>query len=375
MATRAKWRVTMFEQTEKTVQVRRLKLMLTGGGTAGHVMPHIAMLPHYHALGWDVRYIGSAGIERQLVTQAGLPFFKIAAGKLRRYVSFKNLLDIFNVALGTLQSLVILARNRPDVVFSKGGFVSVPVAVAGWLLRIPVISHESDLTPGLATKIISRFSRVILTSFPESARYVANAHLVGIPIRDELKTGSREEGLRLCGFAAAADPPVVLVMGGSQGAQRINDTLHELLPELVTRFRIIHLTGQGKALPFAHSHYKAFDFLGSELKHVLAAADVVVSRAGANSIFELRALQKPMLLIPLEVGSRGDQVDNAISFVARQHALMVRETELTSQILARAIDTLVANADRLRKTLAAAEHDDPAAAIISMIQNIVPSTP
>lgn len=325
------------------------KIVLTGGGTAGHVMPNLALMPQLAAAGFEIHYVGSAGIEQELSEKAGLPFHCIASGKLRRYMSVKNFFDIFKVIVGLLQSVGILLKLRPQVIFSKGGFVAVPVTVAGWILGIPVVSHESDYTPGLANRIIARFAKKLLYSFPETARHIpaSKGVLVSTPIRAELFTGQRQVGLDLCGFAG--DVPVILVMGGSQGAQRLNDALLGALPELVKKFCVVHLTGKGKLIPFSHSRYRAFEFLGSELKDVFAVTDLVVCRSGANSIFEMLALKIPMILVPLEVGSRGDQVLNANSFQSRGWAVVLRETNMSAADLANAIENTFLKSADMRK--------------------------
>ena len=321
----------------------KIRIALTGGGTAGHVMPNLALVPELVTNQFEVHYIGSGGIEKELAQKAGLPFHQIVSGKLRRYASIENFFDIFKVGFGLLQSVFILLKLRPQVIFSKGGFVAVPVAVAGRILGIPVVSHESDYTPGLANRIIAKFAKRLLYSFAETAKHIpaSKGVLVPTPIRAELFTGSRDAGLKLCGFTG--DAPVILVMGGSQGAQRLNDALLAVLPELVQNFCVVHLTGKGKMIAFSHPRYRGFEFLGSELKDVFAATDIVVCRAGANSIFEMLALKIPMILVPLEVGSRGDQVLNANSFVARGWAELLRESTMTPVTLKQTIQRVYEN--------------------------------
>jgi UDP-N-acetylglucosamine--N-acetylmuramyl-(pentapeptide) pyrophosphoryl-undecaprenol N-acetylglucosamine transferase len=329
---------------------------LTGGGTAGHVWPHFALLPTLTARGWRAFYIGGTGMERGLVTAEGLEYHAIASGKLRRYLSLQNLLDLFKVFWGTLEALWVLARKRPDVVFSKGGFVAVPVAVAAWLLRIPVVSHESDVTPGLANRLIKPFSRQLLYTFPETAKHLGGAaEHVGTPIRPALLAGDAKRGEALCGFAPEPGVPTVLVMGGSQGAARLNEALARILPWLTSWARVVHLTGQGKDLGLSGPRYKAFEFVREEMPHLMALADLAVTRAGANSIFELLALAKPMLLVPLEVGSRGDQVVNAASFTRNGWAMTLRETELTEATLEDALTRLRDGADEMRTKQRAAD--------------------
>lgn len=346
---------------------QKIRIAMTGGGTAGHVMPNLALVPGLVANQFEIHYIGSSGIERDLITKAGIPFHQIVSGKLRRYASVENFLDIFKVGWGLLQSIGILLRLKPQVIFSKGGFVAVPVAVAGRILGIPVVSHESDYTPGLANRIIARFAKKLLYSFPETAKHIpaGKGVLVPTPIRSELFTGSKDMGLRFCGFSG--DAPVVLVMGGSQGAQRLNDALLAALPELVKTFCVVHLTGKGKLIPFANPRYRAFEFVGPELKDIYAATDLVVCRAGANSIFEMLALRIPMILIPLEVGSRGDQVLNAKSFQGRGWAELLRESNMTSEDLRQSIHKLY---DR-RAIMRAAQESAGATAGTAVISKIL----
>lgn len=350
---------------------RALVLCLTGGGTAGHVTPHFALLPGIKQRGWTAFYIGSNGLEKPLVEAQGLEFHAIATGKLRRYFSMKNFVDVFKVGLGALQALAILSRRRPDAVFSKGGFVAVPVAVAAWVLRIPVVSHESDLTPGLANRLIAPFAKKIVYTFPETSKYMKpSAMRVGTPIRAELLQGSRERGLALCGFSSDEQVPTLLVMGGSQGAQRINEALLKILPVLLQSTRVIHLTGKGKGLGFRHPRYKAFEFVSSELKDLFAATDLFMGRAGANSIFEVLALKIPMLLVPLEIGSRGDQVLNAKSFETNGWALVLRETQLTPETLQAAIDDLKVKAAGIRAKQAVGAGTDAAESILGVLAGV-----
>ena len=317
---------------------------LTGGGTAGHVSPHLALLPLLKSRGHSFFYIGSNGIEKEMITAVGVEFHQITTGKLRRYFSIQNLIDVFKVTLGICQAFFILRKKNPSVVFSKGGFVSVPVAVAARLLGIPVVSHESDLTPGLATKIIEKFAKKILYSFPETKKYFPNgrAELVGTPIRAELFAGVRDRGLALCGFEVSDNSPVILVSGGTQGAQKINETLKIILPDLLKRYRVIHLTGRGKSIEFTDPRYKSFEFVSKELPDIYACSSFVIGRAGANFIFEFLSLRLPMLLIPLEVGSRGDQVYNAEAFERQGWANVLREADISSVKITSAIDALVA---------------------------------
>ena len=344
-------------------------VVLTGGGTAGHVMPNLAIAPALKKAGFDLVYIGSHGIEENLVRSAGIKFVQIQSGKLRRYFSLENLLDVFRVFAGTAQSFFLMLRIRPACVFSKGGFVAVPVAVGAWLARVPVVSHESDVSPGLANRIISRFASMNLYAFPETSRYFVgrSSRCVGIPVRPEVYSGDRSRGLALCGWSgadAAVSLPVVLFMGGSQGAKFINDLVAESLPELLLFCRVIHLTGHGKmeAPKFSvtqvdalssqvRDRYKSFEFLNRELPDVMAASDLAVCRAGANSIFEMLAIKKPMILMPLEKGSRGDQILNAASFKHQGWAEVLREADANRDslvsVIRNALDSRDATVSRL----------------------------
>jgi len=326
------------------------KIVLTGGGTAGHVMPNLALAVELEKRGWQIAYIGSRGMERALVEQSKIEFHAIAVGKLRRYFSFQNFTDLFRIALGTLQAWLILRRIKPRAVFSKGGFVSVPVAYAAWLLRVPVLTHESDVSPGLANRLIAKVATKVLYSFPETASYVgADAELVGTPIRLSLFEGNCKRGLETVGFEEQDPRPVVLVMGGSQGAQRINQTIAEGLPVLTKSYRLIHLTGHGNSgasqIPKA---YESIPFAGKELPDLLACADIILTRGGANALFEFLALRKPMLVVPLVVGSRGDQVLNAASFERSGYAKVLPEKDLTPDRLLSSLAELCAQENQIK---------------------------
>lgn len=317
------------------------KIVLTGGGTAGHVMPHIALLPILKEHNWEVFYIGSKKIEKTLAIKSGLPFYEIAAGKLRRYISLENLIDIFRTIFGLFQSIYFLFKIKPDVVFSKGGYVSVPVCYAAFLLRIPVLTHESDYTPGLANKLLAVISKKILLSFEETKSFLTKdklTDLAGIPVREELFQGDSKNGWSLCGFKEPK--PTILFMGGSLGAKKINETLEKTVDSLLKDFNIIHIAGKGKKNISKRNGYIGFEFLGDELKDILAISDYIVSRAGANSIFEFLSLNKPMLLIPLKAGSRGDQVDNTQYFTRLNWATTLDEDKLSCETLLEAIQSL-----------------------------------
>ena len=322
------------------------KIVFTGGGTAGHVTPNIALLPFLKKEGFDAYYIGSYnGIEKRLIEDFDIPYYGISTGKFRRYFDLKNLSDPFRVIKGYSQAVKILKELKPDIVFSKGGFVSVPVVRAAASLKIPCIIHESDMTPGLANKLCIPAATKVCCNFPETMKYVPSgkAMLTGSPIRMELTTGSKLAALELCGFTA--NKPVVMVIGGSQGATSVNIMVREALPKLLEDFQVVHICGKDKVdnLMLNVPGYKQFEYLKSDLKDVFAMADVVVSRAGANAICELLALKKPNLLIPLQMGSRGDQILNARSFEEQGFSMAVREDFIDCDILTDKIYELYEN--------------------------------
>ncbi len=287
------------------------KIVLTGGGTAGHVTPNIALLPALRQAGYEISYMGSYdGIEKRLIADFDIPYTGISTGKLRRYLDIRNLTDPFRVIKGFSEARKYLKSYCPDVVFSKGGFVSVPVVRAAAALGIPCILHESDMTPGLANRLCFPVAKKICCNFPETMQMLpeGKAVLTGSPIRSELAQGNRIAGLDLCGFTA--NRPVILVIGGSLGAANVNKAVRDALPRLLEDFQVVHLCGKDKIdnLLLTTSGYKQFEYVKTELKDLFAMADIVISRAGANSICELLALKKPNVLIPLPAASsRGDQ--------------------------------------------------------------------
>ena len=320
------------------------KIVLTGGGSAGHVTPNIALIPALIKSGFEIYYIGSYnGIEKKLIEDYNIPYYGIATGKLRRYFDPKNFSDPFRVLKGFAEATSLLRRLKPDIVFSKGGYVSVPVVRAARALRIPYIVHESDMTPGLANKLSMTGARKICCNFPETMRLLPadRAVLTGTPIREELSQGSREEGKKLCGFTD--DKPVLMVIGGSLGAQSVNETVRYALPRLLPNFNIVHICGKEKMdnLKLSVPGYKQFEYVKTELKDIFAMADTVVSRAGANSICELLALKKPNILIPLSTrSSRGDQMLNARSFEQQGFSVVIDNDDLDEDILVETIEEL-----------------------------------
>ncbi|MGP1349921.1 MAG: undecaprenyldiphospho-muramoylpentapeptide beta-N-acetylglucosaminyltransferase [Stomatobaculum sp.] len=317
------------------------KIILTGGGTAGHVTPNIALLPKLREAGFDILYIGSyEGIEKRLIEREGIAYRGISSGKLRRYFDLKNFTDPFRVLKGFGEAFRIIRDFHPDVVFSKGGYVSVPVVKAAQRHHIPVIIHESDITPGLANRLSYSSATKICCNFPETLQYLPRrkAVLTGSPIRAELLNGSRAHGLSLTGLPP--EKPVLLVIGGSLGSRTVNDAIRAALPELLSEFSVLHLCGKGNIDVTLNSTagYLQFEYVSEELKDYFALADLMVSRAGANSICEILALRRPNVLIPLsDRASRGDQVLNAHSFEAQGYSCVLREEALRSETLLSAV--------------------------------------
>lgn len=323
------------------------KIILTGGGTAGHVTPNIALLPALREAGYEVAYMGSYdGIEKRLISDFEIPYYGIATGKFRRYLDLRNFTDPFRVIKGFGEARKYLKTFRPDVVFSKGGFVSVPVVRAAASLGIPCIIHESDMTPGLANRLCIPVATKICCNFPETLQGLPadKAVLTGSPIRAELAQGNKLLGLNMCGFSF--NKPIILVMGGSLGAANVNRAVREALPKLLNDYQIVHLCGKDKMdnLLLNTPGYKQFEYIKAELKDLFAMADIVISRAGANAICELLALKKPNILIPLPASnSRGDQILNADSFGAQGFSIVIKEDELTTQLLVDKVHELFAN--------------------------------
>lgn len=323
------------------------KIVMTGGGTAGHVTPNIALFDSLQKDGYEIHYIGSyEGIEKGLIEDKKIPYYGISSGKFRRYRSWKNLTDPFRVLHGFFQARRLLGRIRPNVVFSKGGFVSVPVVMAAKTRHIPVIIHESDLTPGLANKLAMPSATKVCCNFPETLLYLPKekAVLTGSPIRQELLHGNKQAAKDFCGFTG--DLPILMVMGGSIGSVYINNAIRGCIDTLLTKYQIIHLCGKGNIDESLKDKkgYAQFEYISENLPDLFAAADLVVARAGANSICELLALHKPNILIPLSRNaSRGDQILNANSFAKQGFSAVLEEEEVTSEKLMATIDDVMAH--------------------------------
>ena len=350
------------------------KIILTGGGTAGHVTPNIALLPHLKEAGYEVHYIGSyTGIEKTLIEELGVKYYGISSGKLRRYLSMKNFTDLFRILKGMRQAGKLVKKIKPDVVFSKGGFVTVPVVSAAGKNKIPTLIHESDMTPGLANRLAQKYACKVCCNFPETVKMIPDGKgvLTGTPIREELKHGDRAAGLNFCGFNTSK--PVIMIIGGSLGALRVNEAVRAILPRLLQDFQIIHICGQGKTdSSFDNTTgYRQFEYIKEELKDLFAAADIVISRAGANVICELLAMKKPNLLIPLSAeASRGDQVLNARSFTKQGFSCMIEEEELSDNLLYDTIMALYQDRDKYVKAMEEGGQGDSISTIMSLLEEV-----
>jgi len=348
------------------------RIILTGGGTAGHVTPNIALMPGLKNLGYDIHYIGSYnGIEKNLIEQFGIPYHGISSGKLRRYFSVQNFTDPFRVLKGFGEAKKLIKSLKPDVIFSKGGFVSVPVVFAGKQCHVPTIIHESDMTPGLANKLSIPSATKVCCNFPETLNHLPKekAVLTGSPIRKELLTGDRNAALAFCNLTN--DKPVILIIGGSLGSVVVNNAVRAILPELLKDFQVIHLCGKGKVDESLKNldGYVQFEYIQDELKDLFALADLVISRAGANAICELLALHKPSLLIPLSANaSRGDQILNARSFERQGYSIVLEEEELNNSVLLDAILKLYKEKDAYIRAMKQSKQQDSVQTILDLIQ-------
>ncbi len=348
------------------------RIVLTGGGTAGHVTPCIALLPELKKEGYDIQYIGSyQGIEKKLIEEYKIPYHGISSGKLRRYFDPKNFSDPFKVAKGYFEARKLLKQLKPDIVFSKGGFVTVPVVLAAKKHKIPVIIHESDMTPGLANKLALPSATKVCANFPETIKYLPaeKAVLTGTPIRKELFSGNKIKGLDICGFSA--NKPIILIIGGSTGSKAINDIIRGMLPTLLRDFQVIHLCGKGNLDErfIDTPDYVQYEYMKAELSDLFAAADLVISRAGANAICELLALRKPNILIPLPAASsRGDQILNAESFERQGYSYVLKEEDLSISRLLEAIQLVMETKNEYINAMNQSELNNSIETIVKLIK-------
>ena len=351
---------------------KKIKIMFTGGGSAGHVTPSLPLIQAFQSLGAAIFYVGSAkGIEHSLIKPLAIPYYVITTGKLRRYWSWQNFLTPFQLIWGITQSFLLCRRLKPNIVFSKGGFVALPVVIGAWLNRTPVVIHESDLSPGLANRLSFPFAKLICVTFPVTSQYFKNKVKVvvtGMPIREFLYQGDRVKGLQFCGFME--EKPVLLVMAGGLGSAAINDSIRRLLPSLTEKFQIIHLCGKGKLDSQFEKFpsYRQFEYLQEELADVLACADLVLSRAGATSIYELLALGKPHILLPLSrQASRGDQIENANYFSKQGLSTVLYAEEFSDEKLLKAILDSYDNLQTMKNKLASFNQVDSTKLIVDKL--------
>lgn len=353
------------------------RIILTGGGTAGHVTPNIALIPELEKRGYEIHYIGSkTGIEKELIGNFDIPYYGISSGKLRRYFDLKNFTDPFRILKGYAEADKYIRKIRPDVIFSKGGFVTVPVVKAAKRRKIPYVLHESDISPGLANRLCLSSATAICANFPETLENLPDdkAYLTGSPIRRELFSGNRLKGLDFCGFTA--NKPVILVIGGSLGSVRVNEAVRKILPDLLERYQIIHLCGKEKMDESLEGieGYAQFEYVQKELCDLLDAASIVISRAGANAICELLALHKPNILIPLSLeASRGDQILNAASFEKQGFSYVIREEDLTSEKLLNALQYVDENSQKYKDAMSASDQQNAVEAVVDVIEKAAKS--
>ena len=350
------------------------KIVLTGGGTLGHVTPHLSLIPHLLEAGYEIHYIGTEkGMEAEKIRSIPqVTYHAVKSGKLRRYFSWQNFTDPFRVLAGAVQSARLMGKIRPDVCFSKGGFVAVPVVFGAWLHGVPVVCHESDLTPGLANRLCKPFARKIATTFPECAAALGpKAEMTGTPLRPELFRGSRARGLSLLRFDGTR--PILLMMGGSSGAQAVNKALREALPRLTEQFDVAHICGRGNLDPTLNDTpgYTQVEFLDADLPDALACADLVLSRAGSNALCEFQALCKPLLLVPYPKGaSRGDQILNARSLEKRGLCHVLLQEDMTADTLTGTLLKTWEDRERLTAAVKSAPPADGTARVLEMIEEV-----
>lgn len=348
------------------------KIIMTGGGTAGHVTPNIALMPKLRELGYEIQYIGTAsGIEKKLIEEEHIKYHAISSGKLRRYFDVKNFTDPFKVVKGVFEAKSIIKKEKPDIVFSKGGFVSVPVVLGAYFNKVPVIIHESDMTPGLANKISMPYATKICVTFKEAMEHInkKKAVLTGSPIREELFNGNKERGKKFCGFKD--EKPVILVTGGSLGSRVVNECVRESLKDLLKDYNVVHLCGKGN-LDRNYTKvdgYVQFEYIKEELPDLMKLADIVISRAGANTIFELLTLKKPNILIPLSAkASRGDQILNANSFKKAGYSVVINEENLNALKLVEKVKMLQADRKKFVENMGNSKQRDSLNNIIKLIE-------
>jgi len=327
-------------------------IAITGGGTGGHIFPNISIVEELKIRGEkNIVWIGEKGGKEELFAKKlNIPFYGIKAGKIRRYFSLKNFSDLFLVVLGFFQSLFLLSKLKPKLLFSKGGFVSIPPAFAARVLRVPVLTHESDINPGLANRLISKASYAVCTSFKETSPYFPGKRVfyTGNPVRKVIKDGNSKRGKIFLGFKE--DLPFVMVVGGSLGAQSINNTIYKIVDNYDLPFNLVHQCGRGNLNNtfIKIKKYRQYEFLGKEIGDVMAVSTLIISRAGAGALYEISYLGKPSILIPLsKTASRGEQVDNAKFFEENGASIVILNDDLNEKILFKTVCNLLENKNTL----------------------------
>lgn len=347
-----------------------MHIVVVGGGSAGHVLPARPIIQHYLDQGAQVSFIGTgSGLEADLVQDLGISFYPITAGKLRRYLSWANVVDVFKVLLGIVQALALVLRLRPTVVFSKGGFVSLPVVFAAWCCRVPVVAHESDLSPGLANRLVKPFVRTFCVSF--AATHIGGVRVVhtGTPIRTEILQGDAIKGREHLKIDEVK--PLMVVTGGSLGADRLNGVVFDAMENLCEHYYVLHVVGHGKATPHHFDNYTQLEYVDQGWGDILAAADVVVSRAGANALFEFFALRKKCILVPLSMAaSRGDQIENANYAERAGLAVVIREEAFDPTTLTQGLEQLRSRAADYTEALGGFTLPDATATIVAEIDKL-----
>ena len=353
----------------------RRTIVLTGGGTGGHVTPNIALLPYLRQRGYKVYYVGSTdGMEKNLIEPLGIPYYGIDSERLNRYFTLENLTMPFHVIRGLFQAKKLLKKLKPDVVFSKGGFVSVPVVIAAKWNKIPCVCHESDITPGLANRLATPFAQKVCVNFEDALQYLPQGKGVytGTPIRDSLLQGSREKGLEISGFSGKK--PILLVMGGSTGARALNDGIREALPVLLPEFDVLHLCGKGNLDPALKEQtgYFQIEYANEEMPHFYAAADATICRAGANSLAELLALRLPNVLVPLPLSaSRGDQILNAKSFTEKGYSVTLEQEKMTPESILQSVREVYQNRQRYIEAMEKASRQSGSERVLEVIEQAI----
>lgn len=365
-----------------------MRIVLTGGGTGGHLIPLVTVARKIKEKVPDCNFLfmGPGGkMEREIMGGAGVRSKKVMAGKMRRYFSALNLLDIFKIPVGIVQALWYLLFFMPDAIFSKGGYASLPVVLAGWIYRIPVLIHESDSNPGMANSMLAKFSKRVAVSYPEAQKYFPADQVVltGNPLREDIDKGDIQKARAM--FSLVDSKKTILVIGGSQGSRNINNKILNILPELLRKYQVIHQTGENNfeevkqiagelGIKAGHDGYFPIAFYGDEIKDLLAASDMAISRAGASNISELAATGKPSIIIPLSASANNHQHMNAYSIAKTGGCIVLEENNLGEHMLLSKINEIMENEElraKLSANIRAFYHPDAAQRIADGILGMI----